>query len=77
MMGISPLVEIFGFEKDNKVGKLTFVNDKNEIVTEFIPSKKGNFNGLFEEVFNCIRNQKEFSVKDDEIIWQLKLLSNE
>lgn len=76
MTGISPLAENFGFEKDNKAGKLTFVDDKNEIITEFIPSKKGNFNGLFEEVYNCIRNQKDFSVKDDEIIWQLKLLSN-
>lgn len=76
MAGMNPNHPDFGLELKNKEGKFTYIDENNNTTTERIPSLKGNFNGLFEEVYECIRNQKSFSVKDDEIISQLSILSN-
>ncbi len=72
--GITPLNPNFGFEKLNKEGKLTYINDNNELISEQIPSVKGNFNGLFDAVFQDIRNDVPFIVDNQEVIEQLKLL---
>jgi len=76
MAGMAPNHPDFGLELENKEGKLTYIDGNNTVITEMIPSKKGNFSGLFEEVYECIRNQKSFSVKEDEIMSQLLILSN-
>lgn len=72
--GLSPLSPNFGYEKLNKAGKLTYYNDKNELVIEPIPSIKGNFNGLFDAIYQDIRNNIPFPVDNEAIIEQLKLL---
>lgn len=72
--GMSPLDENFGKEKPNKEGKLTYYNQNQEQIVEIIPSLKGNFNALFDEVYQAIRNNKPFSVDNQQIIEQLKLL---
>ncbi len=72
--GMSPLDSNFGIEKPNKEGKLTYHNANNETVVEIIPSIKGNFNGLFNELFLNIRNDISFSIDNQQIIEQLKLL---
>ena len=72
--GLLPTDKNFGIEKPNKKGKLTYYNYNNELTTEIIPSQKGNFNGLFEELYQDIRNDKPFSVDNQQIIEQLKLL---
>lgn len=76
MAGMTPNHPDFGLELENKEGKLTYVNEDNNRITARIPSKKGNFNGLFEEVYSDIRNGKPFSVKNEEIISQLQILYN-
>lgn len=72
--GMSPLDEKFGKEKPNKEGRLTYSNQNQEQVIEIIPSIKGNFNALFDEVHQSIRNNKPFSVDNQQIIEQIKLL---
>ena len=72
--GMSPLDVNFGKEKPNKEGKLTYYNDQNECIVEEIPSFKGNFNGLFDEIYEAIRNNKSFSIDNEQIKEQLKLL---
>lgn len=74
IQGMSPLDEKFGLEKPNKEGKLTYYNTEGEKITELIPSEKGNFNALFDEVYQSIRNKKEYSVNNQDIIEQIKLL---
>ena len=71
---MSPLHPEFGLEKPNKEGKLTYYNADDEIIVEYITSEKGNFNALFDEIFESIRNNGEFSVDNQDIIAQLKLL---
>jgi scyllo-inositol 2-dehydrogenase (NADP+) len=64
----------FGKEKPSKEGTLTYYNNENEQIIELIPSIKGNFNGLFDEIYQAIRDNKEFSVDNQEILEQIKLL---
>lgn len=73
--GMSPLDSNFGNEKPNKEGKLTYINANNETIIESIPSIKGNFNALFDEVYESIRKRKSFSIDNQDIIEQLKLLT--
>ena len=73
--GMAPNHPDFGLELKNKEGKLTYVDKKDTVITEIIASKKGNFNQLFDEVYDCIRNNKQFSVKNEEIISQIRILS--
>jgi scyllo-inositol 2-dehydrogenase (NADP+) len=74
MNGLSPTNSNFGIELPNREGKLTYINDKNETTIEKINSIKGNFNGLFDELYQSIRHKKEFQIRNEQIIEQLKLL---
>lgn len=76
MAGMPPNHPDFGLELKNKEGKLTYVDKNNPVITEMIPSKKGNFNGLFDEVYECIRNGKPFSVRNEEVLEQIRILNN-
>ena len=73
--GMSPLDEKYGLEKPNKAGKLTYFDSDGNQKAEVIPSIKGNFNALFDEVYESIRNNKEFSIDNQQIIKQIKLLA--
>lgn len=72
--GMSPIDANFGIEKPNKEGKLTYFDENNEQITKLIPSKKGDFNQLFNELYQSIRHNKSFSIDNQQIIEQLKLL---
>jgi scyllo-inositol 2-dehydrogenase (NADP+) len=74
MAGMAPNHPDFGLELENKEGKLTCIDENNNTIKERIPSQKGNFNGLFDEVYDCIRNEKPFSVRNEEILEQLRIL---
>ncbi|MGV3697393.1 Gfo/Idh/MocA family oxidoreductase [Flavobacterium sp.] len=73
--GMLPSDPEFGVEKPNKEGKLSYLNENNEMIVEKVPSIKGNFNILFNEVYEAIRNKKPFSVDNQDIMEQIKLLS--
>ena len=75
MAGMAPNHPDFGLELENKEGKLTCIDENNNTIKERIPSQKGNFNGLFEEVYECIRNEKPFSVRNEEILEQITILN--
>jgi predicted dehydrogenase len=75
MAGMSPNHPDFGLELENKVGKLTYIDENNKTIVERVPSQKGNFNGLFDEVYECIRNGKPFSVRNEEILEQITILN--
>lgn len=72
--GMLPTDSEFGNEKPNKEGKLTYIDANNETIIELIPSIKGNFNGLFDALYESIRNEKPFPVDNKQITEQLKLL---
>lgn len=71
--GMSPLDEAYGIEPDTAAGKLTvLVNGEKQ--TEYIAPLKGNYMGLFDAVYESVRNGQPYPVKEDEIIWQLEVL---
>lgn len=72
--GMLPTDAEFGKEKPKKEGKLTYFNANNETIVEFIPSIKGNFNGLFDALYDSIRDNKPFPVDNEQILEQIKLL---
>jgi len=72
--GMSPLADSFGIEKPNREGKLTYYTANQQLVVESIPSLKGNFNGLFDALYESIRNKKPFPVDNEDIMNQLALL---
>jgi predicted dehydrogenase len=72
--GMSPLHPEFGLEKPNKEGKLTYYNKNEQQIIESILSVKGNFNGIFDSLYESIRKEKPFPVDNEQIIAQLKLL---
>lgn len=72
--GMSPLAKEFGLELPNNEGTLTYVDEHNQVQSESVPSMRGNYNELFEHLYESIRNGKSFPVSNEEIIEQLKLL---
>jgi predicted dehydrogenase len=72
---ISPLAENFGQEETGKEGRLTIVQEDLKKSVVYTPSLQGNYKGLFDAVYNSIQLNYPFPVKEDEIIWQIELLS--
>lgn len=72
--GMSPIDANFGIEKPNKEGNLTYFDENNEQITELISSEKGDFNQLFNELYQSIRHNKSFPIDNQQITEQLKLL---
>ena len=72
--GMKPNDKGFGEEPQGKEGRLTTINENGEKIVELIPSAKGGYMDLFESVFQSIRHDKNFPVKEDDIITQIELL---
>jgi scyllo-inositol 2-dehydrogenase (NADP+) len=72
--GLRPDGKNFGMENPKNEGILTYINEKNEKITEIVPSLKGNFMALFEDLYQSIRYDKNFPVSNEEILQQISLL---
>ncbi len=72
--GMFPDDDGFGFEKPESEGLLSTFNANGDKTTEKIASEKGDYMGLFETVFQTIRQGKDYPVTEDQIIAQLEIL---
>lgn len=72
--GVFPGDDGFGKEPTGNEGKLTIVNDKGEKISSLVPSQEGKYMDLFEAVYQTIRNDQDFPVKEEDILVQLELL---
>ncbi|WP_299284423.1 Gfo/Idh/MocA family oxidoreductase [uncultured Mucilaginibacter sp.] len=73
--GMSPLAVGFGVEEEGMQGELTYINPETEkMETEWVPSLKGNFMGIFDAVHQTIRHKKPFPITEDDIITQLSII---
>ena len=73
--GMSPLALGFGVEEAGMEGELTFINPETEkMETEYVPSLKGNFMGIFDAVHQTIRHKKPFPITENDIITQLNII---
>jgi predicted dehydrogenase len=74
MKGVLPTDPEYGKESESAKGKLTFFNEDGEKVTELIEPSRGNYSGLFDAVYQHIREGVPFPVKEKEILDQLEIL---
>lgn len=66
--------EGFGKEPAGSEGQLTIINKDGEKCTELIASEVGDYRVIFEAVYQTIRNEQNFPVKEEEILMQMELL---
>jgi len=72
--GMLPDASGFGIEPEGSEGKLTIMYKENQKHVEWVKSPKGNYFGLFEAVFNTIRNNIAYPITEQQITWQIELL---
>lgn len=74
LAGMLPTDTIYGIENENCEGRLVYMTEVGEKKIEEIPAGKGNYMMLFDEVYNTIRRDTEYFVKQSDILSQLELL---
>jgi len=72
--GMLPTDPQYGIEPAGSRGKLVTISEGGEKKTEWVPSLKGNYAGLFSSVFDAIRNGVKYPVTEEQVIWQLEIL---
>jgi scyllo-inositol 2-dehydrogenase (NADP+) len=74
LSGLKPDDENYGAEVSGAEGKLVYYTDGGERKEELIAAERGNYMSLFDNVYDAIRADKEYFVKQNEIIAQLSIL---
>ncbi|MFD1628898.1 Gfo/Idh/MocA family oxidoreductase [Pseudopedobacter beijingensis] len=74
LAGMKPLDKGFGIEKEGSEGRLVTIDENNEKQVEAIKAPLGNYMGLFDEVSATIRQDKDYFVKQQEILAQIDVL---
>jgi predicted dehydrogenase len=74
--GMMPTDEGFGIEAEGNDGKLVIMDVDNKRNVEWVKPPKGNYNGLFDAVYNTIRNNTLYPVTEEHVAWQLELLES-
>jgi predicted dehydrogenase len=74
LAGMKPTDQDYGKEKPGDEGALYTFGDKGEVIEEQIALENGNYMLLFDEVYNAIRNNGEYFVKQNDILGQLSIL---
>jgi scyllo-inositol 2-dehydrogenase (NADP+) len=69
-----PAESNFGTEPEGSEGKLVIIDTDGQKTTEWIASPKGAYNELFNAVYQTVRDQAQFPVTEEQIIWQLEML---
>ncbi|TAF46532.1 MAG: oxidoreductase [Sphingobacteriales bacterium] len=72
--GISPTDKHYGIEKPNNEASLCYINDTGQTITQSIPSPKGNYMELYNQVFLTIVHNKPYFISPNDILAQLEIL---
>lgn len=72
--GMLPTEPGYGIEPEGSEGKLVTIGVDNEKIVEWVPSHKGDYTLLFNDVYHTIRNNALFPVTEEQVAWQLELL---
>lgn len=74
MEGVKPTDAGYGLEPKDSKGKLTYFIDEEDKMTEYIEADSATFMDLFECVYQTIRNNQEYPIREEQIIHQLEVL---
>ena len=72
--GMLPTDAGYGIEPDGSDGKLVTMDIDNTKNVEWVKAPKGNYNGLFDDVYHTIRNNALYPVTEEHVAGQLELL---
>lgn len=72
--GLLPDDPVYGLEAPGEEGLLTVICDDGKKQVSFVEALKGNYNLLFDAVYEQLRNGKDFPISAEEVIWQMELL---
>ena len=64
----------YGLEPEGVEGKLTTFNADGDKIVKTLTSLKGDYTGLFEAVYQSIRNQQPYPITKENILTQMELL---
>lgn len=76
LKGMKPTDIGYGIENINDAGKLTLVTENKERITEFVPSEKGDYMGLFEAIYQNIVHHIPYPITEEDILIQLEILES-
>lgn len=76
LKGVKPTTTGYGIEDPKDAGKLTLIGENGEKSVEIIPSKKGDYMGLFEAVYQNIVNDMPYPITEEDILIQLEILES-
>ena len=74
--GILPDHEDFGTEPQGAEGKLVIMDEQGKKSTTFIVAPRGAYTGIFDAVYQTIRNQVPFPITEQQVLWQLQMLED-
>jgi predicted dehydrogenase len=72
--GMLPTDPAYGIEPSGSEGKLVTIGIDKQKITEWLPSKKGCYEHIFQSVYDTIRDNALFPVTEEQVAWQLELL---
>ncbi|MEX2233088.1 MAG: Gfo/Idh/MocA family oxidoreductase [Cyclobacteriaceae bacterium] len=72
--GISPLDQNYGLELPGVEGELTLIDESGKKTTQHVPSLRGNYAGLYDAVYQQLRNKDPFPVTKEHVICQMEIL---
>ena len=74
--GIKPSDRNYGQEPAGSEGELTLMGSEGERNKKLIAAPRGNYNELFEAVFQQIRFDHPYPITRDHILWQMEMLEH-
>lgn len=75
--GMLPNASGYGIEPKGSEGKLVVIDKTGEKQTSLLPARKGNYNLLFDAIYENLRNQVAYPISIDQIKWQIESLQAE
>lgn len=74
LSGVKPNHDLYGVEQADALGTLTVKTDNGGFEQIRVPSERGNYVKVFDEVYSAIREGKPYYVSTEDILWQLEIL---
>jgi predicted dehydrogenase len=74
--GMLPTDAAYGIEPEGSDGKLVIMDFDNKRCVETVKAPKGNYMGLFDDVYHTVRNNALYPVTEEQVAWQIELLEN-
>ena len=75
LTGMSPLAPEYGYARPGQEGRLTLSEPDGILTTTPDAAAPGNYLNLFEAVFQTIRQDRLYPIRDEQLLWQNELLA--